>query len=123
MSNNVAEVPKTIDIEIPDGTQQPMIKESLKPETSMNRDTTRHRNGVKEEEQAIASPKVQDAANEKAEDDFINGLIAGLDDMTQETKESKTKKIEKRTGEKIQEIIDWVSAILSTAYVKTFHKY
>jgi len=109
MSDNVARVPQAINIEMADRTAQPIITgKGSNPENG---------NGVTDEQRAVVSPQVKDLANKNPDDDFINGLIAGLDDMTQGAKESKTKKIEKKTKDKVKEAIEWVAVIADIAYV------
>lgn len=75
-------------------------------------------NEVTPEQQVAPPPQLHNASNDNpGADDFINGLIADLDGMTQGVKESETKKIEKTTSDKIQDAIAWVSAVFAAVYV------
>lgn len=109
MADNVAS--PAVNIEMNSMSNRTTSKENLKQENNING------NGVKT---AIApTPQIKDTPNEnQAGDDFINGLIAGLDDMiTHDIKEADTKRIEKKTGSKIQEVIDWISSGVAIVYV------
>jgi len=123
MSDNAAKVSQTFNFEMANRDIQSIIRESSNPENG---------NEVTGEERPVVSPQVKDLANKNQEDDFINGLIAGLNDgglddaglndagvndMIQEVKEFNTKKIGSKTKDKMQEIIGWISAIIATAYV------
>ena len=116
MLDNASEVAQIINIEMANKDTQSIIKKSSNPENG---------NEVAGEERAVVSPQVKDLANKNQDDDFINGLIAGLEDMVQEPKKSETKEIEKKVQKKIekkakdkaQEVMGWISAIIATAYV------
>eukprot|EP00826_Nyctotherus_ovalis_P037749 TRINITY_DN3470_c0_g2_i8.p1 TRINITY_DN3470_c0_g2~~TRINITY_DN3470_c0_g2_i8.p1 ORF type:complete len:299 (+),score=8.76 TRINITY_DN3470_c0_g2_i8:228-1124(+) len=116
MENNNTNPPSAIYIEMP---TIPDNKKALNPgaEGGARIDMSRG-NEATPEQQVVPPPQLHNASNDNpGADDFINGLIADLDGMTQGVKESETKKIEKSTSDKIQDAIAWASAAFSSIYV------